>query len=179
MQIKKIRVLFVCLGNICRSPAAEGAFQNLIELNELEEFFYVDSCGTGNYHIGELPHETTRKVAESRGITLTHKCRQFIIKDFERFDYILVMDQNNYSNVIRLAENQEQIDKVIKFRKFDPHSKGEPPDVPDPYSGPISTFEYVQDIVERCSASMLRHFIEKYKLYVPGAAAEEKEEQEE
>jgi protein-tyrosine phosphatase len=168
MQIKKIRVLFVCLGNICRSPAAEGAFQHLIELNELEEFFHVDSCGTGNYHIGELPHETTLKVAESRGITLNHKCRQFITKDFERFDYIFVMDKNNYSNVVRLAENQEQIEKVIKFRKFDPHCKGEPPDVPDPYSNPISSFEYVQDIVERCSAALLRHLIEKYKLFVPG-----------
>lgn len=166
-QIKKIGVLFVCLGNICRSPAAEGAFLDLVEKNELSEFFHIDSCGTGNYHIGELPHETTRLVAASRGITLTHKCRQFTSKDFDRFDYILVMDKNNLFNVLRLTENPEHHQKVIKFRKFDPHIKGEPPDVPDPYSNPISSFEYVQDIVERCSASLLDHLQKKHNLYIP------------
>ena len=173
MQIKKVRVLFVCLGNICRSPAAEGAFLDLVEKSELMEFFHIDSCGTGNYHIGELPHETTILVAESRGIKLMHKCRQFIAKDFDRFDYILVMDKNNYFNVTRLTENPNHKEKVIKFRKFDPHIKGEPPDVPDPYSGPISSFEYVQDIVERCSASLLAYLIEKHNLYVPKEEVEE------
>jgi protein-tyrosine phosphatase len=108
VQIKKVRVLFVCLGNICRSPAAEGAFLDLVEKSELMEFFHIDSCGTGNYHIGELPHETTILVAESRGITLTHKCRQFIAKDFDRFDYILVMDKNNYFNVRHAAQERER-----------------------------------------------------------------------
>lgn len=166
MPIKRIGVLFVCLGNICRSPAAEGAFRKLLELNELEEFFDVDSCGTANYHVGELPHETTRSVASSRGIVLNHKCRQFIHRDFERFDYIAVMDKSNYANVLRLADKEEYKSKVFKFRKFDPLTPGEP-DVPDPYSQPLSSFEFVQDVVERCSESLLTHILEKYKIQIP------------
>lgn len=166
MPIRRIGVLFVCLGNICRSPAAEGAFRKLLELNELEEFFDVDSCGTANYHQGELPHPTTRSVASSRGIELNHRCRQFIQRDFERFDYIAVMDANNYANIVRLAEREEFKAKIFKFRKFDPHTPGEP-DVPDPYSQPLSTFEYVQDVVERCSESLLSHILEKYKIGIP------------
>lgn len=166
MAIKRIGVLFVCLGNICRSPAAEGAFRHLVEMNELEEFFDIDSCGTANYHVGELPHETTISVARSRGIVLNHRCRQFSHRDFERFEYIAVMDKSNYANVVRMTDKEDYKAKVFKFRKFDPHTPGEP-DVPDPYSEPLSTFEFVQDIVERCSESLLAHILDKYKLRIP------------
>ena len=88
MSIQKIGVLFVCLGNICRSPAAEGAFKHIVRERELEQFFHIDSCGTANYHIGEEPNEKTVKVAAGRGIVLKHKCRQFSARDFQRFDFI-------------------------------------------------------------------------------------------
>ena len=166
MSVKKIGVLFVCLGNICRSPAAEGAFRFMADINNLLGFFNIDSCGTANYHVGELPHETTRYVAESRGIILNHRCRQFSVRDFDKFDYIIVMDKSNLYNVLRLTEKQEHKAKVFKLRKFDPLSPGEP-DVPDPYSEPISSFEHVQDIVERCSESLLQYIIKTHNIQIP------------
>lgn len=154
-----IRVLFVCMGNICRSPAAEGAFKALIEKKELDDLFFIDSAGTENYHVGELPNETTRLVAKERGIILTHKCRQLAPSDFDKFDYILVMDEINLRAALRLVKTEEHKKKLIKFRRFDKQVKGEP-DVPDPYYGGIAGFEHVQDIVERCSEGFLDWILE-------------------
>jgi protein-tyrosine phosphatase len=165
MSIKKIGVLFVCLGNICRSPAAEGAFSYEVKEKELEEFFSIDSCGTANYHIGEEPHETTREVARARGIILKHRCRQFVVSDFKKFDYIMAMDHSNYQNIIRLAPDEESKSKVHLFREFDPSVSGKtPPDVPDPYYGGIGGFEHVQDIVSRCSVALVDLIIRERNL---------------
>ncbi|MCE9502024.1 MAG: low molecular weight phosphotyrosine protein phosphatase [Leptospira sp.] len=150
----RIRVLFVCLGNICRSPAAEGAFKHIVNSSKLGEMFEIDSAGTGDYHIGELPHEITRGVARKRGIVLDHKARQFRSSDFSRFDYIIVMDDSNYRNVIALASDETEKDKVVKFRQFERESSGTP-DVPDPYFGGLEGFENVQDIVLRSSEGLL------------------------
>ncbi len=149
-----IKILFVCLGNICRSPAAEGAFKSLIKEKCLEELFYIDSAGTANYHIGEPPHETTTKVANDRGIFLNHACRQVSYEDFQNFDYIIPMDSSNQKNLFSLARLDKDRNKIIKFRKFDETVKGEP-DVPDPYYGSVSSFEHVQDIVENSSKGLL------------------------
>lgn len=161
MKFKKIGVLFVCLGNICRSPAAEGAFKHVVAERDLKEFFHIDSCGTAGYHIGEPPHELTQKVARERGIILNHKARQFTREDFEKFDYILAMDQSNYNHLLNLAKTEEQRRKIHKFRKFDPQVSGQP-DVPDPYYGSLAAFEHVQDIVMRSSVELLDYLIEKY-----------------
>jgi protein-tyrosine phosphatase len=157
----KIKVLFVCLGNICRSPAAEGAFKKLVYDKGLEDLFLIDSAGTANYHIGELAHETTRKVAMGRGIDLTHLCRQVKYSDFEKFDFIIPMDSSNQKNLFSLARTEQDRKKIIKFRKFDTNEKGEP-DVPDPYYGEVSGFEHVQDIVELCSLGLLNWILENH-----------------
>ncbi|MCX7997920.1 MAG: low molecular weight phosphotyrosine protein phosphatase [Leptospiraceae bacterium] len=176
MKFQKIGVLFVCLGNICRSPAAEGAFRHLVEERELKEFFHIDSCGTASYHIGELPHELTQKVARERGIILTHRARQFKREDFEKFDYILAMDESNYKHILYMAKTEEQKQKVHKFRKFDPAVSGQP-DVPDPYYGSVAGFEHVQDIVMRTSAGFLDYLLEKHPhLNIPKTQELEKAE---
>ena len=160
---RKIKVLFVCLGNICRSPAAEGAFKNLIESKGLDDLFIIDSAGTADYHIGELPHETTRKVAKSRGINLTHKARQVNYEDFYKFDFLLAMDSSNQKALFSLARTVDDRNKIYKFRQFDPTVKGEP-DVPDPYYGTLSGFEHVQDIVENSSKGFLDYLLKENHL---------------
>ena len=154
--MKKIRVLFVCLGNICRSPAAEGAFTSLVREMGFENHFHIDSSGTGDYHVGELPNANTRKIAGERGIELTHRARQFHPMDFDSFDYILAMDNNNYRDVLSLAKNKDHKNKVFKYRYFDPDHDDEP-DVPDPYFGGIDGFRNVQQIVERTARGFLDH----------------------
>ncbi|MCK6380815.1 MAG: low molecular weight phosphotyrosine protein phosphatase [Leptospiraceae bacterium] len=158
----KKKILFVCLGNICRSPAAEGAFKHLIKSKNLEHMFEIDSCGTAGYHIGELPHSTTREVSRKRGIQLDHRCRKFDLKDFDYFDFILVMDDSNYNDVIAKTKNTLHQKKVIKFRKFDEGVSGSP-DVPDPYYGGIDGFEEVQDIVSRSSEGFLNWILKEFK----------------
>lgn len=161
----KIKVLFVCLGNICRSPAAEGAFKNLVESKGLEDLFFIDSAGTANYHIGEEPHEITKKVAKDRGIILKHKCRQVNYEDFSNFDYLIAMDSSNQKNLFSLARKDEDRNKILKFRKFDKDVKGEP-DVPDPYYGAVSGFEHVQDIVERSSEGLLHWLMDMHNIKI-------------
>lgn len=154
---KTIKVLFVCHGNICRSPAAEGTFRHLVENRGLGNLFQIDSAGTASYHVGELPHSTTRAVARKRGIELNHKARQFSPSDFESFDYILTMDEYNHIDITRQIKKKEHEIKVLKFRTFDPlaKEKGNPPDVPDPYYGGNNGFDHVQDIMERTSEAFL------------------------
>ncbi|MDH5656188.1 MAG: low molecular weight phosphotyrosine protein phosphatase [Spirochaetia bacterium] len=160
---KSICVLFVCHGNICRSPAAEGTFRHLVEKKGLSHIIKVDSAGTHSYHVGEQPHSTTRNVAGKRGIQLNHRARQFHKKDFEDFDYILTMDQFNHEDVLRLADTDQK--HVMKFRKFDPQVKdGRSPDVPDPYYGGNGGFEGVQDIMDRTAENLLNYIIESHKL---------------
>ncbi|MCB1160776.1 MAG: low molecular weight phosphotyrosine protein phosphatase [Leptospiraceae bacterium] len=152
--MEKKRVLFVCLGNICRSPAAEGAFTDLVQKSKLESKFIIDSAGTGEWHIGELSHPNTRKTAKKRGIELIHRARLFTRDDFDKFDYILAMDSSNLSNILAMARNEEDKKKVFKFRRFDPEVEGEP-DVPDPYYGGLQGFSNVQEICERTSKGLL------------------------
>src|SRR5688572_8369678 len=97
-----INVLFVCLGNICRSPLAEGIFKDIVKKKGLNNKISIDSAGTGNYHIGADPDHRSIKVARKYDIELDHKARQFVKRDFDDFDYIIAMDQNNYDNIKRL-----------------------------------------------------------------------------
>ncbi len=160
---EKIKVVFVCLGNICRSPAAEGAFKHLVQKRGLEDLFEIDSAGTAEYHVGEPPHETTTQVARERGIILKHLCRQFQYADFLKFDHIIAMDNSNYKNILSMARDEAQKKKVMKFRRFDSKVNGEP-DVPDPYYDGVAGFEHVQDIVERSSNGFLEWILQNHNI---------------
>ncbi|PJZ83340.1 low molecular weight protein-tyrosine-phosphatase [Leptospira harrisiae] len=150
---QKIKILFICLGNICRSPAAEGAFNNLVKSKNLTEFFEIDSCGTSGYHDGDLADPRTRKIAEKRGINLTHRSRKLNKKDLTYFDYLLVMDENNFQDVISLTNDLRIREKLFLFGQF--RSDKGPPIVPDPYYKNETAFELVQDLVEDCSIGFL------------------------
>lgn len=156
------KVLFVCLGNICRSPAAEGAFHALVQKKGLEEQFFIDSCGTSGYHAGELPHPNTRKAARKDGIELTHRSRQFERADFDSFDYIIAMDSSNLSDILQMAGTESDKQKILKFRRFDPAIEGEP-DVPDPYYGGVEGFANVQKIARRTAEGLLEWILSKQK----------------
>jgi len=147
-----IRVLFVCLGNICRSPAAEGVFRSLLVEAGLEDRFEIDSAGTGAWHEGEPADRRMRKAAERRGITLTSVARQVVREDFEHFDHVLAMDASNLSDLRDMAPATHR-DKIRLFRDLDPEGPGQ--DVPDPYYGGAGGFEDVLDIVTRTARAWL------------------------
>jgi protein-tyrosine phosphatase len=162
-----IKILYVCLGNICRSPIAEGTMRELILEKGLSDKISVDSAGTADYHIGSLPDRRTRVNSEKNGIKLTHKCRQLSIQDFLYFDYIVPMDSNNLADIQILSLKafgiHQSEESCFLLRKFDP--KGSSSDsVPDPYYGNESDFENVFQIVKRSNERFLDWLIEKHKL---------------
>lgn len=138
-----VSILMVCLGNICRSPLAEGIMRS-----KLSEDFVVDSAGTGGWHAGELPDKRSITTAKSKGIDITNqRARQFKIADFTTFDYIFVMDNSNYKDVIALAPNEEAKSKVkLILNELFPN---ENVDVPDPYYGGQEGFENVYNILDQ------------------------------
>lgn len=143
----KIRVLFVCLGNICRSPAGEGVLRDIVERNGEEERWIIDSAGTGGWHVGELPDRRMRIHARQRGIDLIHRCRKVTPSDFSEFDIIIPMDSNNELNLRRLAPTLEDAKKIIPMADF--VSRGFGYDhVPDPYYEGAEGFELVLDLLE-------------------------------
>lgn len=163
MKNKKLKILFVCHGNICRSPAAQGTLEKLIKDKHLQHLIEVDSAGTSSYHIGEKPNVNTRKAAAEYGIEINHLARQFSIKDFDEFDYIFAMDHYNYEDILRIAKKPEHKKKVKLFREFDPDISSENfiPDVPDPYYGDYSGFQEVQKIVLRTAENLLSYLIQQ------------------
>lgn len=143
----KIRILFVCLGNICRSPAAEGVMINILKNKSDAARWIVDSCGTGDYHIGDLPDYRMRDHARRRGIILTRRCRQISQKDFRDFDLIIGMDRMNIANLRRIAPDSASKDKIVEISSF--FSPDIPYDVvPDPYYSGDEAFETVLDLLE-------------------------------
>ncbi|MDM1502942.1 low molecular weight phosphotyrosine protein phosphatase [Myroides marinus] len=137
------KVLMVCLGNICRSPLAEGILQSKLSL----ESFFVDSAGTGDWHIGSQPDKRSIAVAKKYNIDLTtQRARQFKVKDFDTFDRIYVMDKSNYDNVIKLAPTNEAKSKVkLILNEITP---GQNAEVPDPYFGGEDGFEHVYQLLD-------------------------------
>ena len=147
-----IRVLFVCLGNICRSPAAEAAFLHLAAEAGRDREFVVDSAGTGAWHIGKRADARMRRAAGRRGIEIRSVARQVTRTDFEDYDWILAMDASNLETLERMAPAASHA-RVRLFRDLDPDGHGR--DVPDPYYGDMSGFDEVLDIVTRTARALL------------------------
>lgn len=153
------KICFVCLGNICRSPTAEGVFQHLVNERGLEPYFYIDSAGTSAYHIGEPANSKSQWVANQQGIQLRSKARRFDRADIEEFDLILAMDHENLQNIKQLNGNSEYSEKIKLLREFDP----EPNDkaVSDPYYGGMDGFQNVFDVIKRSSESLLDELVQQ------------------
>lgn len=154
----KTSVLMVCLGNICRSPLAEGVLKDLVQKKNLQSEFFIDSAGTASYHIGALPDGRSREVAIQHSFKLDHKARQFGREDFKRFQHILVMDRSNYANVVKLAKTDEERAQVKLITDYDPRPN-HPEIVPDPYYGEIADFESVYQQLVICSEGFLSKLI--------------------
>ena len=153
MVMEKIKVLFVCMGNICRSPTAEGVFAKLIKEQELEEYFVIDSAGTHAHHVGEPPDLRAQQAALERDIELAHlRARKVVMGDFEDFDYLLAMDDENYALLMNACP-EEYKDKISYFLDYAPELDVR--EVPDPYFGGKYGFERVLDMVETASAGFL------------------------
>lgn len=143
-------VLFVCLGNICRSPLGEAIFNHKAAKLEM----HADSAGTAAYHVGQQPDHRSIKVANDHGVPIQHKARKFEAEDFDRFDYVIAMDRQNYKDMKALVAGQ--CDNLHLLREFDPQANGNM-DVPDPYYGGFDGFEKVFQMVDRSVDQLIRH----------------------
>ena len=150
-----MKILFVCLGNICRSPTAEGVMARLLEEAGLAARVTIDSAGTGGWHVGELPDSRSREAARRRGIELTHRARQLARPDLDRFDLVVVMDSDNLSRVAAMSDPRARAE-IRLLRSFDPTAPAGAI-VPDPYAGGPEGFDEVLDICERACAGLLAH----------------------
>ena len=150
-----ISILFVCLGNICRSPLAEAVFSALAARRGLADRFLADSAGTASYHEGDPPDPRSVEVAESRGVRMAGRARQVSPGDLERFDYVVAMDRSNARSLERLRRERAGGDgaQIVLMRDYDPEPGD--PDVPDPYYGARAGFERVYEILERSCNCML------------------------
>ena len=155
----KISVLFVCLGNICRSPAAEAIFHNLINEKGIGNQFIVDSAGTGNWHVGKKADSRMRIAAKQRNIHITSNARQIREDDFCQFNFILVMDNSNFNNVLNFKNRVKGSDyaKILKIQDF--ASIYTEREVPDPYFGGDAGFDNVLDILEDSVSCFLDNII--------------------
>ena len=152
--MSEISVLFVCLGNICRSPTAHGVFEKMVDEAGLGQKIFIDSCGTGDWHIGHSPDERSANAALARGYDLSHlRSRQITASDFNRFDYILVMDNKNLSDLEAMcpANFSGQLELFLNYA----NSFSNTVEVPDPYYGGASGFDHVIDLVEDASQALL------------------------
>lgn len=148
-----VKVLFICLGNICRSPSAEGIMYHYLRKRGHEKQIYCDSAGTSGYHFGDRADARMRSHAEQRGFKLLSLSRQVERDDFEEFDYIMAMDESNYDELIHLCPNEEYKSKIKHF--IDYATSYDLPGVPDPYYGGDDGFEHVLDIIEEGCLKLL------------------------
>lgn len=150
---EKIRVLFVCMGNICRSPTAHGVFRHLVTERRLHDRIEIDSAGTHAYHSGEPPDRRAQSTATQRGIDLSDlRARAVNALDFEKFDYILAMDRENYSSLVSQCPEHAKA-KLHLFLSYAPQLNRQ--EVPDPYYGGVKGFESVFDMVEHAARGLL------------------------
>ena len=158
----KIKVLFVCLGNICRSPLAMNLFRHAVKERNLTSYFEIDSCGTSDYHIGDSPDSRTIANASKNGLHIEHKARQLVSEDLERFDYVIAMDKSNLQNILKLDPSGRHRDKIHLMRDFDPIEKGT--EVPDPFFGGDEGFQNVFQILKRSVNHFLDILVEKHNI---------------
>lgn len=159
------KVLFVCLGNICRSPTADGIFRELVAREKLDRIITVDSAGTSDWHIGKKPDARTIAAAKKRGYDLSIlRARQVSADDFEEFDYILAMDNNNLQDLQKLKPRGYD-GHLGLFLDFSSHKKYR--EVPDPYYGGDAGFELVLDLVEDAAEGLLSHIRQRIKSSIP------------
>jgi protein-tyrosine phosphatase len=152
-----VKILMVCLGNICRSPLAEGLLQSKLPADR----FKVDSAGTGDWHVGKQPDGRSIHVAKKNGLDITgQRCRQFAVSDFDEFDYIYVMDNSNFKDVVALARNEDDKQKVSMI--LDPLFPGERVDVPDPYFGLENGFDSVYTMLDEACQTIAKDLLERY-----------------
>jgi protein-tyrosine phosphatase len=152
-----IKILMVCLGNICRSPIAEGIMTSKLS----KDIFIVDSCGTGNWHIGKQPDLRSISISKKNGLDISNqKCRQFKLSDFDSFDYIYVMDISNYKDVVALSKNETQKNKVVLI--LNELFSNENRDVPDPYFGLENGFELVYKLLDETCEIIAKKLTEKH-----------------
>ena len=153
-----VRVLFICMGNICRSPIAQGVFENVARREGLENEIFVDSAGTGSWHVGSPPDERAIKSARSRGLDISaQRARQISRDDCENFDYVLTMDEENYRAVAALCHGSAVVRPFLDFAADSLERE-----VPDPYYGGSEGFERVLDLVEEASEGLLEDIRERH-----------------
>ena len=151
--MEKVKILFVCMGNICRSPTAQGVFAKLVADTNLSGTVLVDSAGTHAYHVGEAPDSRASAAAQRRGVDLTgQKARRVEEADFEVFDYVLAMDRSNYEDLASLCLPEHR-SKLYLFAEFAPDLGTQ--DIPDPYYGGATGFERVLDLIEAAASGLL------------------------
>ena len=155
--MRKQRLLFVCLGNICRSPMAEGVFRRIAAEEGVLDLFEIDSAGLGDWHIGQAPDTRAQAAARRRGMDISGQCaRQVTAEDYERFDFLLAMDASNYQALRQLAPKGAR-DKVRYFLDFAPHLDTR--DVPDPFFGKSEDFDRALDLIEEASRGLLAELL--------------------
>jgi len=159
--VPEVRIVFVCLGNICRSPTAEGIMRKLLADEGLDGVVEIDSAGTGSWHVGEPPDARAAEEARARGFRLGGAARQVQRDDFARFDYLVAMDGSNRNNLERLAPDAGAEAKIRMLRDFEPGGGG---DVPDPYYGGAEGFQKVFDICERSCRGLIEHLRREHGL---------------
>jgi protein-tyrosine phosphatase len=147
-----MKILFVCLGNICRSPVAEAIFKHKIKEKDLQNHFIADSCGTANYHVGDLPDHRSIRNTGKNGVQIDHLGRQLKEADLDNFDLVLAMDESNRRNILLLSNASLNKEKIKLMREFDPLGDG---DVPDPYYGGEKDFQLVFDILHRSIENLI------------------------
>lgn len=163
-SVPKIKILFVCLGNICRSPTAEAVFRKLVETEGLSDYFEIDSAGTAGYHIGDMADSRSIRHAQKRGYDLTpHRARRIEAEDLDYYDYIITMDEDNYSNVAALCTTQWK--KLKRFMDFAPETGYD--EIPDPYSRGPEAFELTLDLCEKAAKGLLDFLKEKHLSNLP------------
>ncbi|HEY4105460.1 MAG TPA: low molecular weight protein-tyrosine-phosphatase [Polyangiaceae bacterium] len=159
----KVRVCFVCLGNICRSPTAEGVFRHLVKEAELEHAFEIDSAGTAGYHTGEAPDHRARAAGKRAGIVIGGQARQFQARDFSNFDYVIAMDSSNLGELEQLARAAAHAGKIKLLRSFDAAAPPGAP-IPDPYYGDDDGFDEVLELCRVACRHLLAQIRAEYGL---------------
>lgn len=158
--MERIKILFVCLGNICRSPLAEAIFNQKVKDKNLHLYLVSDSCGTSNYQIGDPPDRRTLSNAKRNGVQVEHVARQLCKKDLEHFDVIVAMDKRNHQHIVQLFKEHKQDANVLMMRDFDEQGKGL--EVPDPYHMNEDSFQDVFDILNRSMDKFIVYLEENY-----------------